>query len=43
MIALNKRHSACEFLKVIILKERGLTQKWLADGVGRGKKNLRTY
>lgn len=31
MIELNARYSAGEFLKTMILEERGLTQKWLAD------------
>lgn len=33
MIELNARYSAGEFLKTMILEERGLTQKWLADKV----------
>ena len=31
MIELQSRYSAGEFLKTMILEERGLTQKWLAD------------
>ena len=31
MIELQTRYSAGEFLKTMILEERGLTQKWLAD------------
>lgn len=31
MIEIQARYSAGEFLKTMILEERGLTQKWLAD------------
>jgi addiction module HigA family antidote len=31
MIELGARYSAGEFLKTMVLEERGLTQKWLAD------------
>jgi addiction module HigA family antidote len=31
MIEVQVRYSAGEFLKTMILEERGLTQKWLAD------------
>jgi addiction module HigA family antidote len=31
MIELQARYSAGEFLKTMVLEERGLTQKWLAD------------
>ena len=31
MIELGSRYSAGEFLKTMVLEERGLTQKWLAD------------
>lgn len=31
MIELGVRYSAGEFLKTMVLDERGLTQKWLAD------------
>ena len=34
MIELKFRKSPGEFLKVMILEERGLTQKWLADRIG---------
>lgn len=33
MIEIQTRYSAGEFLKIMILEERGLTQKWLADKV----------
>ena len=34
IIELKARYSAGEFLKTIILEERGLTQKWLAQETG---------
>jgi len=34
MIELKVRRSAGEFLKTLILEERGLTQKWLAEQIG---------
>ena len=34
MIEIKHRKSAGEFLQVMILDERGLTQKWLADELG---------
>ena len=42
MIELKKRYSAGKFLKTMILEERGLTQKWLAQKIGRAeRKNIR--
>ena len=34
MIDLKVRYSAGEFLKIMVLEERGLTRKWLAEEVG---------
>ena len=34
MIRIDSRKSAGEFLKIMILQERNLTQKWLADEIG---------
>ena len=40
MIELKVRHSAGEFLKTIILEERGLTQKWLAQEIGCAERKI---
>ena len=40
MIELNVRQSAGEFLKVMILEERGLTQKWLAEKIGCAERKI---
>jgi len=40
MIELNIRKSPGEFLKVMILEERGLTQKWLAEKIGCSTKKI---
>jgi len=40
MIEISNRKSAGEFLKVMILEERGLSQKWLADKIGCSTKKI---
>ena len=40
MIEINNRKSAGEFLKVMILEERGLTQKWLASEIGCAERKI---
>ena len=40
MIELKVRYSAGEFLKTIVLEERGLTQKWLAEKIGCAERKV---
>ena len=40
MIEIKNRKSAGEFLKVMILEERGLTQKWLAKKLGCAERKI---
>jgi antitoxin HigA-1 len=40
MIEIKNRQSAGEFLKVMILEERGLTQKWLAEQIGCAERKI---
>ena len=40
MIEIKVRHSAGEFLKSMILDERGLTQKWLAQEIGCAERKI---
>jgi addiction module HigA family antidote len=40
MIEIKVRHSAGEFLKSMILDERGLTQKWLAEEIGCAERKI---
>ncbi len=40
MIELSVRQSAGDFLKVMILDERGLTQKWLAEEIGCAERKI---
>lgn len=40
MIELQVRKSPGEFLKVMILEERGLTQKWLANKIGCAERKI---
>jgi len=40
MIELKSRLSAGDFLKTMILEERGLTQKWLAEEVGCAERKI---
>lgn len=40
MIEIKVRHSAGEFLKKMILDERGLTQKWLAKEIGCAERKI---
>jgi addiction module HigA family antidote len=40
MIEIKVRHSAGEFLKIMILDERGLTQKWLAGEIGCAERKI---
>ena len=40
MIDLKVRYSAGEFLKTMVLEERGLTQKWLAEEVGCAERKI---
>jgi len=40
MIEIKQRYSAGEFLKVMILEERGLTQKWLAEEIGCAERKI---
>jgi antitoxin HigA-1 len=40
MINLKVRYSAGEFLKTMVLEERGLTQKWLAEEVGCAERKI---
>jgi antitoxin HigA-1 len=40
MIELKHRYSAGEFLKIMILDERGLTQKWLANQIGCAERKI---
>ena len=40
MIELKVRYSAGEFLKMMILEERGLSQKWLAKKIGCAERKI---
>ena len=40
MIEMKARFSAGEFLKTMILDERGLTQKWLAQEIGCAERKI---
>ncbi len=40
MIELHTRYSAGEFLKVMILEERGLSQKWLAQKLNCAERKI---
>jgi len=40
MIELQVRQSAGEFLKVMILEERNLSQKWLAETIGCAERKI---
>ncbi len=40
MIELKVRYSAGEFLKTMVLEERGLTQKWLAEKIGCAERKI---
>ncbi|MBT3586563.1 MAG: HigA family addiction module antidote protein [Halobacteriovoraceae bacterium] len=40
MIDLKVRYSAGEFLKIMVLEERGLTQKWLAEELGCAERKI---
>ena len=40
MIELSVRKSAGDFLKTMILEERGLTQKWLAEQIGCAERKI---
>jgi addiction module HigA family antidote len=40
MIDLKVRYSAGEFLKTMVLEERGLTQKWLAEEIGCAERKI---
>lgn len=40
MIELAVRHSAGDFLKTMILEERGLSQKWLAKKIGCAERKI---
>lgn len=40
MIEIKHRSSAGEFLKVMVLDERGLTQKWLAEEIGCAERKI---
>ena len=40
MIEIKHRNSPGEFLKVMILEERGLTQKWLAEEIGCAERKI---
>lgn len=40
MIEMKVRYSAGEFLKTMILEERGLTQKWLAKELGCAERKI---
>lgn len=40
MIEIKNRRSAGEFLKIMILEERGLTQKWLAEEIGCAERKI---
>lgn len=40
MIEIKNRYSAGEFLKSMILDERGLTQKWLANEIGCAERKI---
>jgi addiction module HigA family antidote len=40
LLKLSVRQSAGEFLKVMILEERGLTQKWLAEEIGCAERKI---
>jgi addiction module HigA family antidote len=40
MIEINSRLSAGEFLKTMILEERGITQKWLAEEIGCAERKI---
>ncbi len=40
MIELSVRYSAGHFLKQMILEERGLTQKWLAEQIGCAERKI---
>ena len=40
MIELKTRYSAGEFLKIMILEERGLTQKWDSQEIGCAERKI---
>ena len=40
MIEMKMRYSAGEFLKTMILEERGLSQKWLAQELGCAERKI---
>lgn len=40
MIEIKHIYSAGEFLKTMILEERGLTQKWLANEIGCAERKI---
>lgn len=40
MIELKVRYSAGEFLKTLILDERGLTQRWLSEEIGCSERKI---
>jgi addiction module HigA family antidote len=40
MIELKVRYSAGDFLKTMVLEERGLTQKWLANEIGCAERKI---
>ena len=40
MIEMKVRYSAGEFLKTMILEERGLSQKWLAQELGCAERKI---
>ena len=40
MVELAMRYSAGEFLKKMILEERNLTQKWLAEQIGCAERKI---
>jgi antitoxin HigA-1 len=40
MIEIKNRKSAGDFLKKMILEERGLTQKWLAEEIGCAERKI---
>ncbi len=40
MIEIQNRYSAGEFLKTMVLEERGLTQKWLAEEIGCAERKI---
>ncbi len=40
MVELKIRYSPGEFLKTMVLEERGLTQKWLAQKIGCAERKI---